>query len=473
MYNTFYHLHSKPFALLPDADFLYLGKTHRTAYSLLEYGLLNEAPFIVLTGDPGMGKTSLLQKVMAEHRNAYSIGLVTNVRYDVDYLLPWILQALGLSHTQLDPIESHRLFTQFLAQEAAGNRRVVLIMDEAQHLGVTLLEELRLLSNLNQNKTLQLQIILSGQPNLHALLRGIDMTQFAQRVVVDYHLQPFTEEEVMQYIAHRLRLAGATGSLFTRQACSLAFRLSQGNPRLINQICEMALTYGFAKQASRITAKLLAQAALDRRKSRILPLCEEEDLSVLAITSEDAEEPITHDAAKAPEAPAAAHSVMPTASLTSTLAASSQAEDYYQRGLVLRKSRDFTAALEPLEKAAMDPAYHVRAFGQMGLCYRAMGQPSRAVAAFRKACADQRAPRRQSLSVRYLLGRTLEQLGERPEALEQYRLIFRTDRTFKDTAARLSHLEQAVLVGFTQHRSRPSRIGQAWKQMRQLLKRNS
>ena len=167
MYDTFYQLHGKPFALLPDADFLYLSKTHRTAYSLLEYGLLNEAPFMVLTGDPGMGKTSLLQKVMAEHRNAYSIGFITNVRYDVDYLLPWILQALGLSHTQLDPIESHRLFTQFLAQEAAGNRRVVLIMDEAQHLGVTLLEELRLLSNLNQNKTLQLQIILSGQPNLH------------------------------------------------------------------------------------------------------------------------------------------------------------------------------------------------------------------------------------------------------------------------------------------------------------------
>ena len=120
----------------------------------------------------------------------------------------------------------------------------------------------------------------------------------------------------------------------------------------------------------------------------------------------------------------------------------------------------------------MDPAYHVRAFGQIGLCYRAMGQPSRAVAAFRKACADQRAPRRHSLSVRYLLGRTLEQLGETSEALEQYRLIFRTDRTFKDTAARLSHLEQAVLSGLTRHRSRPSRIGQAWRQMRQLLKRN-
>ena len=114
------------------------------------------------------------------------------------------------------------------------------------------------------------------------------------------------------------------GSLFTRQACSLAFRLSQGNPRLINQVCDMALTYGFAKQASRITTKMLAQAALDRRKSRILPLCDEEDLSVLARASEDPEEPVTYEAAKTPEPPAAAHSVMPAASSTSTLAASSQ-----------------------------------------------------------------------------------------------------------------------------------------------------
>ncbi|MBI4002811.1 MAG: hypothetical protein HY348_13655 [Nitrospira defluvii] len=138
----------------------------------------------------------------------------------------------------------------------------------------------------------------------------------------------------------------------------------------------------------------------------------------------------------------------------------------------MRKSRDFTAAIEQFEQAAGDPSCHVTAFGQIGLCYRAIGQASRAVAAFRKACADQRAPRGQSLSVRYLLGRTLEQLGERPEALEQYRLIFRSDRTFKDTAARLSHLEEDVLLSFAQQRSHPSRIGQAWRHMRQLLKEN-
>lgn len=109
--------------------------------------------------------------------------------------------------------------------------------------------------------------------------------------------------------------------------------------------------------------------------------------------------------------------------------------------MALRKAQKFIAAIARFQQAAQDPAYHLRAFGQIGLCYRALGQVPQAVAAFRKACTDYNAPRQQSLSVRYLLGRTLEQLGDRPEALEQYRLIFRTDRTFKDTAARLSNLE--------------------------------
>ncbi len=463
MYKEFYRLHSKPFSLLPDSECLYLGSTHRTAYSLLEYGLVTEAPFMVLTGDPGMGKTSLLQKLIADSRDAYSIGFLTNARYDVDYLLPWILLALGLNHTQLDPVEAQHLFTRFLAQEATRRRRVVLIMDEAQNLGTTLLEELRLLSNFNQDKTLQLQIILSGQPDLQTLLRRVDMTQFAQRVVVDYHLQPFTEEDVAHYIGYRVQLAGGTQPLFSAPACTLTYRLSQGNPRLINQVCEMALTYGYAKQAPRITAKLLAQAALDRRKNRILPLSELDDLASIAAGA-DVEEPDSPE----PQDPSVAQNEPPPSMNRPEPAGA--AETCYQRGLAMRKSQDFIAAIVQFEQASQDPAYHLRAFGQIGLCYRALGHIPQAITAFRKACLDYGAPRRQSLSVRYLLGRTLEQLGEKPEALEQYRMIFRTDRTFKDTAVRLSTLE-----GY-QHRQagsphvRPSKIGQAWKHVRQLLK---
>ena len=125
MYKELYHLHSKPFSLLPDSECLYLGSTHRTAYSLLEYGLVTEAPFMVLTGDPGTGKTSLLQKLIADTRDAYSIGFLANARYDMNYLLPWILLALGLNHTQLDPVEAQHLFAAFLAQEATRRRRVI------------------------------------------------------------------------------------------------------------------------------------------------------------------------------------------------------------------------------------------------------------------------------------------------------------------------------------------------------------
>ena len=465
MYKEFYHLHSKPFSLLPDSEFLYLGATHRTAYSLLEYGLLTEAPFMVLTGDPGMGKTSLLHKLIADTRDAYSIGFLTNARYDVDYLLPWILLALGLNHTQLDPVEAQHLFAKFLAQETTRRRRVVLIMDEAQNLGATLLEELRLLSNLNQEKTLQLQIILSGQPDLHTLLRRVDMTQFAQRVVVDYHLQPFTEEEVAHYIRHRMQLAGARRQLFSAPACALTYRLSQGNPRLINQVCEMALTYGYAKQAPHMTAKLLAQAALDRRKNRILPLSELDDLALVA-ASADVEEPDWPEPLGQCATPGAGD-LQPSVSRPQP---AGWPETCYQRGLALRKSQDFIAAIVQFEQAVQDPAYHLRAFGQIGLCYRALGHIPQAVAAFQKACADHSAPRRHNLSVRYLLGRTLEQLGEKPEALEQYRLIFRTDRTFKDTAVRLSNLEGNQNRPARSPRSQSWGIGQAWKQVRLLLK---
>jgi len=272
MYEAFYNLRTKPFALLPDSDFLYPGATHRAAYSILEYGLINEAPFMVLTGDPGMGKTSLLQKLISEHGAKHSIGLVTNARYDVEHLLPWILLSLGLSKKQLDPVEAYHVFSEFLIQESKQHRRVILIIDEAQSLGSELLEELRLLSNLNDGKTLKLQIILSGQPDLHTLLQRIDMTQFAQRIVVDYHLEPLSETETGRCIRHRLQVAGGHPSLFTNKACALVHRLTRGNPRLINQVCDVALTYGFAEQARVITSKLVAQAAFDRSKGGILPL---------------------------------------------------------------------------------------------------------------------------------------------------------------------------------------------------------
>ena len=463
MYERFYHLQSKPFGLVPDNEFLYLGSTHRIAYSLLECGLVNLAPFMVLTGDPGMGKTSLLQKLIAEYRTDYAVGFLTNIPPDADHLMPWVLMAFGQNRAPSAPVEAYHAFSEFLSEEAKRRRRVILIVDEAQGLGVKRLEELRLLSNVNQDGSLRLQIILSGQPDLHLVLQRLDMTQFAQRIAVDYHLQPFTEEETADYIRHRLHVAGGTRSLFSREACELARRLSRGNPRLINQVADMALTFGFARQATRITAALLAQAASDRRKNKILPLAEVHDLAVIAKgpdESESAEKPnVVRFHAASTAAPPTAKDLFP----------SLNAETLFQQGLARKKSGEFQAAIEPLTRAAGDPSYHLSAFGQIGACYRAMGQLSKAVEAFRHALDDQSASGRQRLTVRYQLGLTLERLGRRAEALEQYRTIKRVDPAFKDTRGRLSQIDEELRNGRPARESSLSPIGQAWRHVRQLL----
>ncbi|NJN70365.1 MAG: hypothetical protein HC801_08890 [Nitrospira sp.] len=196
-------------------------------------------------------------------------------------------------------------------------------MDEAQSLGAELLEELRLLSNMNDGKTLKLQIILSGQPDLYTLLQRVDMTQFAQRIVVDYHLKPLSEIDTANFIRHRIQVAGRHQRLFTDKACSLIHRLSRGNPRLINQVSDIALTYGYAEQAPIITSKLVAQAALDRLKGGILPLAGKEELGELAAAPEDPTE--LKDSIPVPEPALAVEEVPETSPVSSP-------EEDYERG---------------------------------------------------------------------------------------------------------------------------------------------
>ncbi len=436
MYESFYGLRTKPFALLPDSDFLYPGSTHSAAYSLLEYGLLSQAPFMVLTGDPGMGKTSLLQKLISEHGEKHSIGLVTNARYDVEHLLPWILLSLGLSKKRLDPVEAYHLFSEFLIQGSKQHRRVILIIDEAQSLGSELLEELRLLSNLNDGKTLKLQIILSGQPDLHTLLQRIDMTQFAQRIVVDYHLEPLSEAETGHCIRHRLQVAGGHPSLFTNKACALVHRLTRGNPRLINQVCDVALTYGFAEQARVITSKLVAQAAFDRIKGGILPLAAREELSALASAPEDTTEIDT-----APPQPSSPQplSASPSPELTVTRSVDT-ADSLYSKGVVMRKEGRLRDAIDMLELAGKSPSYWLKAQAQIGLCHRSIGDHGAAILAFRAALTDESASPKEAIDVQYFLARTLESAGQIAEAETLYRRMAQMNPRFKDVASRANEL---------------------------------
>ena len=435
MYESFYHLRTKPFSLLPDSTFLYAGSEHQAAYNLLEYGLVSQAPFMVLTGDPGMGKTSLLQKLIAEHGNQHKIGLLTNARYDIEHLLPWILLALGLSTKRLDPIEAYHLFSEFLTQESKRLRRVILIVDEAQNLGADLLEELRLLSNMNDGSTLKLQIILSGQPDLYTLLKRIDMTQFAQRIVVDYHLKPLSEVETANFIRHRIQVAGRHQDVFTDKACALIHRLSQGNPRLINQVSDITLTYGYAEQAPIITSKLVAQAALDRIKGGILPLAGKEELEEFAAASEDPTELKPSDPRPRPT------------DVVNELPESdpvNSSEEDYEQGMALKDEGRLKEAIDLFHSAAKEKALWLKAHAQIGFCYVKMRDPHAAIQAFRTALNDMTALPHDTSDVLYFLGRSLEAVGKTDQALEVYHRIDHVTPSFRDVASREQELEEAL-----------------------------
>ena len=402
---------------------------------MLEYGLIHEAPFMVLTGDPGMGKTSLLQKLVSEHGEKHSIGLLTNARYNIEHLLPWILLSLELSQKQLDPVEAYHLFSKFLAQESKQCRRVILIIDEAQNLGFELLEELRLLSNLNDGKTLKLQFILSGQPDLHTLLQRTDMTQFAQRIVVDHYLEPFTEDETSKYISHRLQKAGGKDTLFTSKACSLVHRLSKGIPRLINQICDISLTYGFADQRGVITRKLVAQAALDRSRGGILPLGGIEELNTLAASADDPGEILVPVPLPHLNAPSLQGDL---ATLEPRINQSPVSPSFlYGQGMELKKEGRFKEAIDAFERASQAPLCSLKASMQAGFCYTEIGERHAAIKAFRTALSDESAPPDELIDLQYNLALALESVGEVAEAATLYQRIVHINPNFKDVPSRM------------------------------------
>lgn len=442
MYETFYNLRLKPFSLVPNPDFLYRGDTHRLAMATLEYGLLHEAGFVVLTGMPGMGKTTLLQQLLAEHQHHFTTGLITNTHGGMETLLPWILLAFGLGGAQQDKLQAFHEFEQFLAKESIARRRVLLIVDEAQNLMANLLEELRLLSNLNKDKTPVLQVILSGQPDLRQLLQRKDLTQFAQRVMLDYSLEPFKEEDSLGYIAHRLRVAGREQPIFTDHAISMIHHLTGGIPRLINQLCDTALTYGYAEGAPFLSSKIVAQAAKDRSKGGILPLSDTDVLTEL--TPEQATAEQTQLAAFASQISSTSIAGMRSGNSAQPFAPlhlpGHDGQESYERGLALKKGGLHKEALQQFSLAALNVTLTFKAMAQIGICLKSLGQAEEAVTAFQKSLETQRGTSADTIQVRYLLARTLESLGRIDDALQHYRWIRQEETDFKDVAERIERL---------------------------------
>lgn len=271
MYEAHFGLQEKPFSLLPDPGFLYMSDKHRMALSLLEYGLSNLAGFTAITGGIGTGKTTLIRHLLNNMDQDVTVGLISNTHRSFGELLQWILLAFNLPHAGKSKVEMYHTFVDFMIAEYAQHRRTVLIVDEAQNMEAETLEELRMLSNVNADKDQVLQIILVGQQQLRDTLRRPDLVQFAQRIAVDYHLTPLTAEETMAYIRHRLTVAGGNPDLFTDEACLAVHHHSNGVPRLVNLLSDIALVYGYAEQRTGIDADLVNDVAREKQAGGIFP----------------------------------------------------------------------------------------------------------------------------------------------------------------------------------------------------------
>ncbi|MFA5538627.1 MAG: AAA family ATPase [Gemmobacter sp.] len=264
LYTEFFGLTERPFTLLPDPGFLYWAPQHRRAFSVLEYGLLSRAPITLVTGEIGSGKTTLVQELLKRIEGDVTIGLISNAQGGRGELLQWVLNALGVEiDNTTSYVQKFQTLQNFLIEEYAEGRRVILIFDEAQNLSFEGLEELRMLTNINANKDELIQLILVGQPELRDMVRDPRMQQLAQRVAASFHLSEMDRPTVDHYIAHRLRTAGGTGEEFAPDARALVYGATHGVPRLVNQLCDMAMLYAWSEESPVVTRKIVADVLED------------------------------------------------------------------------------------------------------------------------------------------------------------------------------------------------------------------
>lgn len=264
MYTSFFGLTEKPFSITPDPRYLYLSERHAEALAHLLYGIEEAGGFIQLTGEVGTGKTTVVRCLLNQIPAHADVALILNPRVTPQEFLLTICDELRIT---LDESASSSVKTivdtlnKFLLDAHARGRRVVVLVDEAQQLSVDVLEQVRLLTNLETDTHKLLQIILVGQPELRELLERNDLRQLAQRITGRYHLEPLSKDEVAAYVRHRLKVAGATSEIFSESALAVLARSAQGIPRLINIISDRALLGAFSGERLVVTPALVRRAA--------------------------------------------------------------------------------------------------------------------------------------------------------------------------------------------------------------------
>ena len=275
MYEQFYGLKENPFNVTPNPDYIYLGENHKEALAQLLYGVRKKKGFIVITGEVGTGKTTLIHYLLdkLDGNDHTKTAFLFNPKLTVNDFIQYILRDLGVRVQGQTKGEYLHHLHRYLLNVYRKDERVVLIVDEAQGLKPELLEEIRLLSNLETSRSKLLQIVLVGQPELDKTLSQPEFRQLRQRINLRYHLTPLSEKETREYIEKRLKIAGAKEPIFTEKAIKEVYRRSGGIPRLINILCDNALLNSYALDKQRVDEKSIREVSADLKlklKSRQL-----------------------------------------------------------------------------------------------------------------------------------------------------------------------------------------------------------
>jgi len=293
MYIDYFGLTDYPFRITPDTDYLYMSAAHSRAKAYMEYAIFNREGFVVITGEIGSGKTTLIKKLLIELDKDVLVAKIFQTQLDEVELLQAILVEFGLNPFSAKKVELINMINQFLVNSYLDGKQVLLIIDDAQNLSKRVLEEITMLSSVETQKEKILHVILVGQPELNHKLESPDMEQLLQRVSLRYHVRALTAEETIEYIKHRLNVAGMKTIVFSNEICKTIYDYTGGIPRLINTLCDTALTCSYA-DGLKIVDKAEMETAIDelqwnKFEDRKKIQAENEDFSRQSLYSDNAD----------------------------------------------------------------------------------------------------------------------------------------------------------------------------------------